>query len=62
MSTEEVEGALDRIWDDLGYKSQEYPYEHSWRSDGVNTFMILRFCETYSLKCFIHHHGRKIQA
>ena len=62
MTLEEIEFELDRIWDELGYKSQEYPCEHSWRRDGVNSYMILRFCETHNLKCFIHHQGRKIQA
>ena len=61
MSTEGIECELDSIWDDLGYKSQEYPCEHSWRRDGVNSSMNLRFCETHGLKCFIHHQGRKIQ-
>jgi len=58
----EIEADMDIIFGDLGYEEGEYPFEHSWRRDGITPKMILLYCERKSIRCFVHHKGNKIQA
>ena len=65
MSIEDISAHLDFCFDELGYKSDEYPFQHGWRKDGVPASMIIQFCKRQAalycpLKCFVFHRGIKI--
>jgi hypothetical protein len=53
--TKEIETSLDSIFAQLSYVDGEYPFEHSWRRDGVTAAMVVRYCEINKLKCYVHH-------
>ena len=65
MSVEEIGKELDKCFEELGYKDNEYPFEHGWREDGVPGKMVVQFAKRQAaagkpLKCFIFHRGHKI--
>ena len=65
MTIEQISYELDRCFEELGYKDDQYPFEHGWRTDGVPASMVVQFCQRqaareWPLKCFIFHRGRKI--
>ena len=50
----EIEEDFDIIFDELGYKNGEYPFEHSWRRCGATPQMVLAYAKRHGLKCFVH--------
>ena len=35
----------------MGYKEGEYPFEGTWRTDGVTSSMVIEFCKQYNINC-----------
>jgi hypothetical protein len=65
MTVDQISAELDICFDEMGYKSDEYPFEHGWRNDGVPASMVIHFCRRQidkgkPLKCFVFHRGHKI--
>jgi len=51
MQEEEIKKELDKIFNDMGYKEGEYPFEGTWRTDGVTSDMVIEFCKQYNINC-----------
>ena len=51
MQEEEIKEELDKIFNDMGYKEGEYPFEGTWRTDGVTSSMVIEFCKQYNINC-----------
>ena len=65
MTVAQVEQELQACFEELGYKSDEFPFTSGWRHDGVPASMVLQFCRRQAakgnpVKCFVFHKGRKI--
>ena len=58
----QIEEEMDIIFTELGYEEGEYPFEKSWRRDGITPKMVLRYAERKAIKCYVHHKGGKIEA
>jgi hypothetical protein len=58
----QIEDEMDVIFTELGYEEGGYPFDKSWRRDGITAQMVLRYAERQSLKCYVHHKGVKIEA
>ena len=43
--------SIDKIFNDMGYKEGEYPFEGTWRTDGVTSSMVIEFCKQYNINC-----------
>jgi len=50
----DIEEDFDLIFDELGYKNGEYPFEHSWRRCGATPQMVLAYAKKHALRCFVH--------
>ena len=42
---------IDMIFTDMGYVEGEYPFEGTWRTDGVTSSMVIEFCKRYNINC-----------
>ena len=59
LTEEQIERDLDRIFVELGYVAEEYPYESGWREDGCTTKMVLAFCRKHDIICHVYHNVLK---
>ena len=51
MDEEEIQQELDQTFEDLGHKEGEYPFEGTWRTDGVTSDMVITFCKRFNINC-----------
>jgi len=51
MREDEIKDELDKIFKEMGYKEAEYPFEGTWRTDGVTSSMVIEFCKRYNINC-----------
>ncbi len=58
----QIEDEMDIIFTDIRYEQGDYPFEKSWRRDGITPKMVLRYAERKAVKCYVHHKGGKIEA
>ena len=56
LTIEQIQAKLDTIFTELGYKDGEYPFEAGWKACGANAHMILCFCKSMNIPCYVHHH------
>ena len=56
LTVEQIQTKLDTIFTELGYKDGEYPFEAGWKACGANAHMILCFCKSMNIPCYVHHH------
>ena len=50
MREKEIKDELDKIFTE-SYKEGEYPFEGTWRTDGVTSSMVVEFCKRYNINC-----------
>ena len=50
----DIEDDFDTIFEELGYKNGEYPFEHSWRRCGATPQMVLAYAKKHDLVCHVH--------
>ena len=66
MTEEQVEAELDKVFVELGYLPNEFPFDRGWREDGCTSRMVLRFCEIHSIVCHIYRgtvkHGSEVES
>jgi len=67
LSTDVITAAMDVIFDELGFKVGEYPFQEgeSWRDAGIPSTMIVEYCkkltaEGMPVSCQILHNEKKI--
>ena len=62
-SEADIESDLDAIFEGLGYKANEYPFEDGWRTDGCNSKMVLELCKRNQIICHVYQaqvHNRNL--
>ena len=55
LTVEQIQTKLDEIFTALGYEEGKCPFEAGWRVVGANAHMILRFCSSMNIPCYVHH-------
>ncbi len=56
MSIEQIRNKLDEIFAELDYEVGKPPFDEAgWRICGANAHMILRFCMSLNIPCYVHH-------
>ena len=55
LTIEQIQSKLDTIFEELGYKDGTCPFEAGWRASGANAHMILCFCRSMNIPCYVHH-------
>ena len=53
MREGEIKDELDKIFTEMGYVEGEYPFEGTWRTDGVTSSMVVEFCRRLNINCTV---------
>jgi hypothetical protein len=62
MREDQIKDELDEIFTAVGWLEGEYPYEGTWRTDGVTSSMVLEFCRRHNINCMVLNAKNRIVA